>query len=155
MPHPRARGSALSALSLALLLLAPRGALAAQTITVSGDSGPLTISTATPGAPLDPASDASTTYSVTTTASGQKIVARLDTPMPAGVTLSIMLTAPGGAASAGEVTLSTTDQTVVGSIPAPSTYAGLTITYRLTASTSAGPIPTTASAVLLTVVSGP
>ncbi|HEX6964673.1 MAG TPA: hypothetical protein VF166_02665 [Gemmatimonadaceae bacterium] len=158
MPHSRVRGSApsaLSALSLALLILVPCASLAAQTIAVSGDPGPLTVGTATPGAPLDPASDASTTYTVTTTAPGQKIVARLDAPMPAGVTLSILLTAPGGAASAGEVVLSTIDQTVVGSIPTPDSYAGLTITYRLKASTSAGSIPTTAGSVVLTVVPGP
>jgi hypothetical protein len=59
------------------------------------------------------------------------------------------------AANAGEITLSTVDQTVVGSIPSAGTYAGLAITYRLAAATAAGPVPTTVRTVVLTVVPGP
>jgi len=144
----------LIAVSLGILLAMPCHRLWAQTVTVSGDPGMLTVGSAPPGSPLDPASDASTTYTVTTTAAGQRIVARLDTPLPSGVTLTVSLTPPSGAANEGEITLSTVDQTVVGSIPAAGTYSGLAITYRLAAVTAAGPVPTTVRSVVLTVVPG-
>jgi hypothetical protein len=144
----------LVALPLVLLLAVPCSGLAAQSVIISGDPGSLDIGTASAGAPLDPASDATTTYTVTTSAAGQRIVARLDAPMPRGVTLTIELTAPTGAASAGEVTLSTVDQTVVGDIPSAGSYSSLAITYRLSAATSAGPVATAARSVIFTVVSG-
>jgi hypothetical protein len=155
MPARSASSSRLIfALSFGLLLAIPGSRLAAQSVTLSGDPGSLAIGTATAGAPLDPVSDATTTYTVATSAAGQQIVARLDAPMPGGVTLSITLTAPTGAVSMGEVTLSTVDQTVVGSIPAAGTYAGLAITYQLSSATSAGPVATAARSVVFTVVSG-
>lgn len=144
----------LVALSFGLLVAVPCSRLAAQAVTLSGDPGSLAIVTATAGAPLDPVSDATTTYTVTISAPGQEIVARLDAPLPNGVTLAITLTAPTGAVSIGEVTLSTVDQTVVGSIPAAGTYAGLAISYQLSAGTSAGPLATSARSVVFTVVSG-
>lgn len=145
----------LIALSLGILLAMPSARLWAQTVVVSGDPGMLTVGSATPGSPLDPASDASTTYTVTTTTAGQRIVARLDAPLPNGVTLTVSLTPPGGTANAGEVTLSTVDQTVVGSIQTAGTYSGLAITYRLVATTAVGPVPTAVRSVVFTVVPGP
>lgn len=129
--------------------------LGAQSITVSGDPAVLTVRTATPGVEPDPVSDATTTYAVTTTSANQRIVARLDAPLPTGVTLTIQLAAPSGAASRGEVSLTTVDQEVVGPIPTPGTYTGLAIIYRHVATVKAGPVPTTARAVTITVVSGP
>jgi hypothetical protein len=129
--------------------------LGGQVVVVSGDPGPLTIHMATPGLEPDRVSDATTTYVVTTTGANQKIVARLDAPPPAGVTLTIQLTAPSGAASRGQVALSTLDQEVVGPIPTAGTYAGLAIVYTHSATVKAGPIPMTARAVTISIVAGP
>lgn len=143
---------AILALCVALSTALVPGILSAQSITVSGNPGRLTVSTGTPGFGLDPVSDASTTYSATTTQANQRILARLDAPLPAGVSLSAQFTAPSGAASRGTVLLTTTDQEVVGIIPSPGTYSDLSIVYTLSASVSAGPVATTMRSVILTVV---
>lgn len=140
---------------LGILLVVPASQLDAQEITFSGDPGLLTIQFATAGYAPDPASDVSTAYTVTTIAPQQRIVARLDAPLPSGVSLTIALTPPVGVASTGDVVLSTVDQTVVASIPTAGTYSGLAVTYRLSASTAAGPVPTDVRSVVFTVVSVP
>lgn len=129
--------------------------LAAQTIAVSGDPSPMTVQTATAGSQPDPVAESTTTYSVTTSASNQKIVARLESPMPAGVSLTVQLVAPPGASSVGAVTLTTTDQDVVGPIATPETAAGLSVKYELSATVSAGPVATTTRTVVFSVVAGP
>lgn len=128
---------------------------AAQTIAVSGDPGPVTVQTATAGSQPDPVSESTTTYSVTTTAPNQKIVARLESPMPNGVTLAVQLVAPPGASSLGAVTLTTTDQDVVGPIASPESAAGLTVKYVLSATVSAGPVATSTRTVIFSIVAGP
>lgn len=153
MPAARLFLPALSFLAAAHGLVARR--LDAQTIAVSANPAVMTVSTATAGFEPDPVSDASTTYAVTTTAANQKIVARLDAPLPAGVTLTIQLAAPSGVVSRGQVPLTTLDQEVVGAIPSAGTYMGLAVVYRLAATVRAGPVPTTARTVTITVVAGP
>jgi hypothetical protein len=138
---------------VAPILAAPR--LRAQTVVVSGDPAALTVRSATAGLEPDPASDATTTYAVTTTGANQKIVARLDAPLPVGVTLTMQCTAPPGAASRGQVALSTLDQELVGPIPTPGTYAGLAIVYTHRATVKAGPVPMTARVVTISIIAGP
>jgi hypothetical protein len=133
----------------------PAARLGAQTITASGNPGVLTVRTATAGFEPDPVSDATTTYALTTTIANQKLVARLDAPLPTGVTLFIQLTAPAGAISRGQVSLTTVDQEVVGPIPTPGTYTGLAIVYKHVATVKAGSVPTTARVVTVSVVAGP
>jgi hypothetical protein len=141
-----------AALTIALALSAFASKVSGQ-ITVSGNPGALTItSAAAPGAGLQPASDASTTYSITTTAPNQKIVAHVNANLPAGVTLKLELAAPAGASSAGPVSLTTSDTEVVGAIPVAGTYPGLTITYTLSANVSAGVVATTPYSVVFSVV---
>lgn len=131
--------------------MGPR-ALGAQTITMSGDPATLVVHTAVAGAELDPVSDAGTTYAVTTTAANQRIVARLDAPLPPGVTITMQCAAPNGAGSRGAVMLTTSDQEVVGPIAVPGTYSALGVVYTLTATLKAGPVQTTARSVTISVV---
>jgi hypothetical protein len=147
------RATAMLSLSIALAFSAVP--LSAQTMTASGDPGALIVQTATAGSEPAPASDAMTTYVVTTTSANQKIVARLDAPLPNGVTLTFQAAAPAGAASRGPVALTTADQEVVGPVPTPGTYAGLAIVYTLSSTVKAGPVPTSARTVTLSVVAGP
>jgi hypothetical protein len=138
-----------------LAVLALPAVMSAQAVVVSGDPGALIVSTAAAGLEPDAFHDATTTYAVTTSAPHQKITARLDAPLPAGVTLTIQLTPPPGATSRGAVALTTLDQELVGPIPTPGSYAGLAIVYAYSATVKAGPIPGTARVVVLSVVPGP
>jgi hypothetical protein len=140
---------------MAVATLAMPRLTSAQSVAVSGDPGALVVATATAGRQPDPARDASTTYAVTTTVANQKIVARLEAPLPVGVSLTIQLAAPPGATSRGQVALTTIDQELIGPIPTPGSYAGLAIVYTHTAAVSAGPIPVTGRLVILTVTGGP
>ena len=126
----------------------------AQTITVSGDPGVLAVRVAVAGAEPESVTEAMTTYAVTTTAPDQRIVARLDAPLPDGVTLTLQLAAPSGATSRGPVTLSTAEQELM-SVPTAGSHAGLAISYTVTAKVRAGPQASLSRAVTLTVVSGP
>jgi len=78
------------------------------------------------------ASDCSTTYSITTNLSNQKITGKIDAPMPAGVTLTVNMVPPNGAAGAGEVVLSNADTDLVTGIYRNGAR-NLPITYRLSA----------------------
>jgi hypothetical protein len=138
--------------AMALLIMA--SALSAQTIAVSGDPAVLTVRSATAGLEPDPASEATTTYAVTTTSPNQRIMARIDAPLPEGMTLTIRLAAPPGATSRGPVTMQTADQELV-QIPTPGSYAGLAVSYTLTAVVRAGPVPSLGRGVTLTVTSEP
>jgi hypothetical protein len=122
-------------------------------ISVSGNPGALVISTATAGSEPDAATDATTSYNVTTNGTNKRITGSIDTAMPANTSLLVTLTAPTGGSSAGQVTLSTTAQDLVTGI---STLAesGLTISYGLTANASAGVVASSTKTVTLTVADG-
>lgn len=122
-------------------------------ISVSGNPGTLTVSTATAGQQPDAVSDNSTTYAITTNESNKKITVAIDTAMPSAVTLQIQLAAPSGATSAGNVTLSTTAADAVTGITQVA-QSGLTITYTLTATVAAGVVGQTTRTVTLTIVAG-
>ena len=79
---------------LALLVVAAQAVVAAtQTVTysvsainelsVSGNPAALAVSTATAGSEPDDATDATTTYGISTNQTGTKITAAIDTAMPA------------------------------------------------------------------------
>jgi len=116
----------LSALAAAVGFLVSGGAWAAdsaeQTVTyevsaineisVSGNPGALTVSTATAGSEPDAVTDAATTYAITTNGSDKKITAALDTDMPSGVTLSLTAASASGT-SAGKQTLTAAGVDVV------------------------------------------
>lgn len=139
---------------LALLIgagMTPHAA-SAQSIILSSAPATLVVRTAVPGSEPDAAVDVTTSYDLVTTAAGQRIMARLEEPLPPGITLTIDVVAPAGAASAGLVPLGMLDREIVGAIPSPGTYSGLRITYRLKASTIAGTVPPSMGRVRFTVV---
>lgn len=122
-------------------------------ISVSGDPAKLTINTATAGAEPDAVSDASTTYDLTTNATGKKITAVLNAAMPADVTLTINMVAPAGATSAGAVTLTNVAVDAVTDITEV-TASNKTITYGMSALVTAGIVANDTRTVTLTIVDG-
>ncbi len=94
----------------------------------------LTINTATAG--VDPApATGSSTWAVTNNTSNALLSASLDSPMPTGMTLSVLLGVPTGSTST-TVTLTGVSQQVANLTK--SAQAGLAVTYTLTAPASAG-----------------
>ena len=121
-------------------------------IGVSGNPAPLVIASATAGS-APTSVTAGSSYAITTNEANKKITASIDQALPAGVQLGVALAAPSGAASVGEVVLTTAPADVVTGISAISA-ASLTITYRLSA-TATVQMPTPATrTVTFTVVSG-
>lgn len=110
-------------------------------ISVSGDPGTMFVSAAIAGSEPEEVSDASTTYSITSTGGtdNKKITASINSPMPTGVTLKINLDAPSGATSSGDVDIShaTNSLDVVVFIDSIA-EADKTITYKLGATVAAG-----------------
>lgn len=123
-------------------------------IRTSADPGLLQITAAVPGLPPSPVSNGLTTYDVrVNAASTKKITARLSTPMPAGVTLTVTLAAPAGATSLGSITLDTIDRDVVVNISdVNSTHA---ITYQLSSTAAAGVITSASRIVTFSLVNYP
>lgn len=153
-----------SAGAVVALVLAWAGTAAAQVqnvsvevqainqMAVSGDPAPLVVNTATAGGAPNPATDASTTYDITTNEANKSIQAVMDSNLPAGITLTVALAAPAGATSAGPVALSTTAQTVVSGISTLN-QSGLTITYTLSATAAAGTLtPAQVKVVTFTII---
>jgi hypothetical protein len=120
---------------------------------VSGNPGAMTVSTATAGSAPDDATDASTTYAITTNESTRKITAAIDTAMPSGTTLKVNLTAPTGATSAGAVTLGTVAVDAVTGISTLNESAK-TITYTLSATAAAGVVNSASKTVTFTIAAG-
>ena len=122
-------------------------------IGVSGSPAPLVINSATAGSAPASVTAGGTSYAITTNETNKKITAAIDQSLPAGVLLEVSLAAPTGAASLGEVTLTTAPTDVVTGISATS-GSSLAITYRLSA-TATVQMPTPATrTVTFTVVSG-
>lgn len=132
---------------LVLVLLAQLCAAsvaAAQTLTIANSPAtPLSVSTATAGAQPDPSEeDATTGYSAVIPASTTKrIVARLNSALPAGVTLRVMLEATSGSQSPGYVDLDIVDKSVLTNLAGGGTgqtFSG-SITYTLVATAATTP----------------
>lgn len=105
-------------------------------ITVSGDPGALTVSTATPGSAPSVATDATTTYAVTTNESNRTITGQLNTVMPSGVTLSVTLAS--SASSSGKVPLIAASASELVTGISNLNESGKTISYELAATSAAG-----------------
>lgn len=138
------------------LLLSARSAVAQETdsLVITASAPLLSVHTVTAGAEPAPVLDSASTYSVTTSTSGQKIVARLEFPLPPGTALDVQLEAPAGAVSHGFVTLTTLDQALVTNLPAGSA-TGLRITYRFTTTLAAGDMAATGRSLRFTLTPGP
>lgn len=147
------RGVVLGTLAVTLLLGTSSRVASAQSLSVSNNPYPLTISTAVAGSNPASVSDASTTYTVSIPSNGStsRITGQLNANMPAGVTLTIHLASSNGV-SAGTVTLTTTTTNLVTSIPKKTTETS-GITYTLSATVAAGVITSTSRILTLTVVS--
>jgi hypothetical protein len=112
----------------------------------------LLINTATAGsAPTSATANAS--WAVTTNQSGAKITASINSAMPAGLTLSVDLSAPAGATGAGSSALSTTAVDVVTGITKLAQGA-LGVTYSLDATPAAGVVASTTRTVTYTITGG-
>jgi hypothetical protein len=122
-------------------------------ISVSGDPGALIISTATPGSEPDDATDNTTTYAVTTNGTNKKITGAIDSNMPSNTTLEVNLGAPTGGSSSGDVSLSTTAADLVTGITQKA-ESGLSITYTLSATVTAGIVASDTRTVTLTLTAG-
>ena len=121
-----------------------------DSIAVSGNPGPLNITTATAGSNPSSAVDSSTTFAVTSNNSSRKITASLASNMPPNITLSVDMVAPTGATSAGSIALDTTTQSLVTGI-GNLAQGSLGITYILTATTSASPVTAATNTVTYTI----
>jgi hypothetical protein len=124
---------------------------AVDQISVSG-SPSLVINAATAGSGLTSVT-ASGSYAITTNGTGRKITAELDTDMPDDVTLTVSLAAPSGATSAGTVTLDATARDVVTGITEVN-QSGLSVSYGLSATVTAGVVPQGNKTVTYTITAG-
>ena len=122
-------------------------------ISASGNPAALVISTATAGSEPDDATNNTTTYAVTTNGTNKKITGAIDSAMPANTTLQVNLTAPTDGSSAGGVALSATAADLVTGITQKA-ESGLTITYTLSATVSAGIVASDSRTVTLTLTAG-
>lgn len=126
----------------------------AQYLSASGSPAPLSVVSAVAGTLPLPDIDLSTSYTVFSFGRGtQKITAQLNAPMPAGVTLTVTLDAPGTATSLGPVALGTTPRDVVTGIGFA--LATRTISYQLSATLAAGVVPRQTRTVTLTLTAAP
>jgi hypothetical protein len=113
----------------------------------------LVVNTATAGSNPTASNNSSATWAVTTNQTGAKITASIGSNMPAGLTLTVDLAAPAGAASAGAQALSTTAVDLVTSITRLA-QASLGVTYSLSATAAAGVVSSTSRTVTYTITGG-
>jgi predicted secreted Zn-dependent protease len=146
-----------------LTINASAATTAAQTVTyavsainelsVSGATASVTVNSATAGSAPSVATDASTSYAITTNETGRKITGSLDTSIAdAGVTLSVTLAAPAGASSSKQP-LSITPVDLVTGISTLN-QSSLGITYELAATSAAGVVTPKNKTVTLTITAG-
>lgn len=134
-----------------LLSLAPPLFGAVNSVSVSGSPSRLDINTAVAGQPPTSVQNTSTTYSVTTATLNRKIIGKLSSSMPKGVTLSIQLEASKGATSQGLVSMSTTSKNLVTGLPINLEDSDLQITYQLSATSAAVPASNVSRTVTFTI----
>jgi hypothetical protein len=118
-------------------------------LSVSGNPGALTISTATAGDEPNAVSDSGTTYDITTNGTDKKITGAIDTAMPDNVTLTANLTTPTGGTSVGAVTLTAEAQDLVTGITEKAETKG--ISFELSALVTAGVVPSATKTLTLTI----
>lgn len=122
-------------------------------ISVSGNPGPLVISTASAGYQPAAASDASTSYAITTNGSDKRITGMLNSAMPDNTALKATVTAPSTGTSAGQVTLTASALNLVTGIAAVA-QSGIAISYEFSATVASGVISSAQKTVTLTVADG-
>jgi hypothetical protein len=149
--------SSILRLGASLLLCGSRLA-SAQTLSVSVSGPPATMTITTiPAAGAQPnfVTNGTTSYTVTVKQSPpQQITAQLNAPMPTGVTLTATFAAVNGATSSGPVNLDATARSVVTNIGTENNK-NAAITYKLSATVSAGVVPVQTRTVMLTLTNYP
>ena len=121
-------------------------------ISVAGTPS-LTISAAVAGGAPTSVTSTGNTWAVTTNQTGAKITASIPTAMPSGVTLSANMSAPTGGSSAGYQSLGTTAVDLVTSITKLN-ETGLSLSYKLDATSAAGTLSSTTRVVTFTITGG-
>jgi hypothetical protein len=119
-------------------------------ISVSDDPDPLVINSATAGSQPNDATDNSTNWAITTNQTARKMTGSINSDMPTDVTLYINLTEPTGGVSGGNVSLSSTDDADLVTSIETVAQSGLTITYILSATVTAGEVAQAQKTVTLT-----
>lgn len=117
-------------------------------------SADLKIVAGTAGGGLNADTDATgVTYDITNNAGtdSKKLVGKIDSAMPANTVLSVNVSAPSGAASAGFVALTDSDQNLVTGIDNVN-QAGVAISFKLEATVAAGVIASATKTFTMTVV---
>jgi len=117
-------------------------------ITVSGPAS-LHITTVVAGQAPTPATDAATTYSITSNDGIKKITAKINMAMPQGMVLSATAVAPAGGESRGKQCLSSEPVDLMDNVLKVSETQGLT--YELTATAAAGKLSATTRTVTFTI----
>jgi len=114
----------------------------------------VTIVAGTPGSGLPSVTDSSgVTYDITNNAGAEsmRLTGKIDIAMPANTTLSVSVTAPSGAVSAGFVDLTATDQDLVTGIDNVD-EAAVAISFRLAATVAAGVLSSATKTFTMTIV---
>jgi hypothetical protein len=137
------------------LLVGGSGFAHAQTLSVTGTPSTMTISGAVAGSQPATLTNNATTYTVSALLIlPKKITAQINTNMPAGVTLTVLLVPPSGATNAGRVALDNIARDVVSNITNALPQTRI-IEYQLSATVSAGVIPSSSRTVTFTLVNYP
>jgi len=121
-------------------------------INIAGTSLTLRVSSAVAGSQPTQVSQ-STTYSISTNcvANTKKLTAAINSAMPAGLTLSINVTAPTGAVSSGTTVITNVAANVVTGIDAVA-QSDLAVTFYLNATAAAGVVSAASKTLTLTLV---
>lgn len=114
--------------------------ISADSLSISGNPATMSITTATAGSQPNGVTDTSTTYGVSTTIVVRSITGSINTSMPTGTTLQVQLAAPAGATSTGNITMTTTAQNLVTSIPILTLISNPSVTYTFSATVAAAPV---------------
>ena len=121
-------------------------------VAVSG-TPTLAISAAVAGGAPTSVTSTGNTWAVTTNQTGAKITASIGSAMPTGVTLSANMAAPSGGTSAGYLSLGTTAVDLVTGITKLNA-SGLSLSYKLDATSAAGVVSSTTRVVTYTITGG-
>jgi DNA-binding response OmpR family regulator len=113
----------------------------------------LSITAAVAGGAPTSVTSTGNTWAVTTNQTGAKITASIGSAMPTGVTLSANMGAPAGGTSAGYAALGTTATDLVTGITKLNA-TGLTLNYKLDATSAAGVVTSTTRVVTYTITGG-
>lgn len=153
--------------SVALMISAAAGLAGAQTATqtvtfavsainqISASGSPsLTVSSATAGSEPTAATDATSTWAVTSNQTGSKISASIPSAMPTGLTLSVNMAAPAGGSSAGLTALTFPAAVDLVTSITKVAQSGLTVTYQLSATAAAGVVGSSTKVVTYTISGG-